>query len=147
MHTPGESLLYSNQLLMLAKQLLIVTKEVWSYAQKSHIERVISKLKKREAIIRQLKAMEKRFARERKVSKVDAEPIMVQERLTLEAALQSIDKVLREVDKVDGGIWQFLQQEKERIASELKNVTAQNKLLTAYSADHGDPPKYFNLSI
>ena len=147
MHTPGESLLYSNQLLMLAKQLLIVTKEVWSYAQKSHIERVISKLKKREAIIHQLKAMEKRFARERKVSKVDAEPIMVQERLTLEAALQSIDKVLREVDKVDGGIWQFLQQEKERIASELKNVTAQNKLLTAYSADHGDLPKYFNLSI
>ena len=147
MHTPGESLLYSNQLLMLTKQLLIVTKEVWSYAQKSHIERVISKLKKREAIIRQLKAMEKRFARERKVSKVDAEPIMVQERLTLEAALQSIDKVLREVDKVDGGIWQFLQQEKERIASELKNVTAQHKLLTAYSADHGDPPKYFNLSI
>jgi hypothetical protein len=142
-----QSVPYVNDLLELANQLLTATRDVWNLTQHGRVGRVVDKLIKREALIRQLKGMVRQFARERKVWKADAEAIMPYERLTTDTALKSINEVLWEVTKIDDAIRQHLRQEKERIGEELQKVNTQHKLLVTYAINLGDPPNHFKLAI
>lgn len=111
------------------------------------MNRLHSKLARREEIIDRLKAIENQLLGHGKPHKKLRAIFMTNSRKTASSFLQKSAAVLEKVKAYDEEITEYLKKEKIAIADELKKVSIRRRLKKSYKTSPSQQPNYFSLSI
>jgi len=147
METTGETIICCNEQLFLSQQLLTITESIRTMAKNGQVEQITKKVKKRQAIISQLKINEKRLPAKNIFQKSLVDRMSSKDRNTISLLVNRFRKILEKIIDLDMEIRNVVNREKETIADDLKTVSTGHKLIKRYVSSRIDIPKYFSLSI
>jgi hypothetical protein len=138
---------YYNHVLALSKRLLAITDSLMGPAQKGQIELVAAGIEKRQGVIDQLKAIDKRFKLLQKIQKDLGKSTAPQDKNGIQSCAGNIRKTIERVGFLDLDIRRLVHHELKRVSGEKKKVSTNHAIVKKYVPSRMNVPEYFSLSI
>jgi hypothetical protein len=142
-----EILTYYNRVLALSRLLLARTESIMGLAQKGQVELVAAGIEKRQDVIDQLKALDKRFKQLQKIQKGIGKSTAPQDKNGIQSCAGNIRKTIERVRFLDLDIKRLVHHELKRVVGEKKKVSTNHAIVKKYVPSRMNAPEYFSLSI